>query len=42
MSKEEDSKKLLNGDDELSEEVEELKEVDHDNNKKPKMLNEGS
>jgi hypothetical protein len=42
MSKEEDSKKLLNGDDELSEEVEELKEVMHDEKKKPNMLNEGS
>jgi hypothetical protein len=39
---EQDEKKVLNGNDELAEDVEQLKEVMHDDKKKPGMLTEGS
>jgi hypothetical protein len=37
---EEETKKVLNGNDELSEDADQLNEVDHDNLKKPNLLNE--
>ena len=40
MSENEETKKVLNGNDELSEDADQLNEVEYDNLKKPKMLNE--
>ena len=42
MNQNDDTKKVLNGDDELAEDVEQLKEVMHDEKKKPGMLTEGN
>ena len=42
MNQSNDTKKVLNGDDELSEDVEQLKEVLHDEKQKPNMLTEGN